>query len=81
MKAKISETNRANTSATQKIFSQREAAALFGVSIATWKRYVAAGRVPRPIQLGPRRVGWLDHELAQTQEVWRKARDGSSIGR
>ena len=66
--------------ATQKIYSQRQAAALFGVSLATWKRYVTAGRVPRPIQLGPRRVGWLDHELAATQEGWRKIRDERVVG-
>ena len=78
MKAKRAETIAAAVPITQKIHTQREAAALFGVSIATWKRYVSAGRVPRPIQLGPRRVGWLDHELAATQRALREQRDGQS---
>ena len=76
MKTKLTETNTVASPITQKVYSQREAAALFGVSLATWKRYVAAGRVPRPIQMGPRRVGWLDHELAATQEALRRVRDG-----
>jgi predicted DNA-binding transcriptional regulator AlpA len=80
MKAKRAESNAVASPITQKVYSQREAAALFGVSIATWKRYVAAGRVPRPIRMGPRRVGWLDHELAATQEALRKVRDGQCVG-
>ena len=80
MKAKRAETNTVALPITQKVYSQRGAAALFGVSIATWKRYVAAGRVPRPIQMGPRRVGWLDHELAATQEGLRRIRDGQYVG-
>lgn len=75
MKAKGPQLTSSAAPATQKIYSQRQAAALFSVSLATWKRYVAAGRVPRPIQLGPRRVGWLDQELAATQEAWCKIRD------
>jgi predicted DNA-binding transcriptional regulator AlpA len=80
MKAKRAESNAVASPITPKVYSQREAAALFGVSIATWKRYVAAGRVPRPIRMGPRRVGWLDHELAATQEALRKVRDGQCVG-
>lgn len=59
---------------TEKIHTMREAAALFGVSIATWKRYVAAGIVPKPVQIGPRRIGWLDSELAAKQDEWRLMR-------
>lgn len=59
---------------TEKIHTMREAAALFGVSIATWKRYVAAGIVPKPVQIGPRRIGWLDSELAAKQDEWRAKR-------
>ena len=81
MKAKPAKTNAVTSPITQKVYSQREAAALFGVSIATWKRYFAAGRVPRPIQLGPRRVVWLDHELASTQEALRQVRDGQWLGK
>ena len=80
MKAKPAEANAVTSPITQRVYSQREAAALFGVSLATWKRYVAAGRVPRPIQMGPRRVGWLDHELAATQDALRRVRDGQRAG-
>lgn len=55
----------------QRIYSAREAAKLFSVSLATWNRYVAADLVPRPIQLGPRRVGWLEGELAAAQHMRR----------
>lgn len=59
----------------QRIYSAREAAKLFSVSLATWNRYVAANRVPRPIRLGPRRIGWIESELAASQQVWRDRRD------
>ena len=59
----------------QRIYSAREAAKLFSVSLATWNRYVAADLVPRPIRLGPRRVGWLEAELAAAQHTWRERRD------
>ena len=55
----------------QQVFRQREAAALFGVSVSTWKRYVAAGLVPQPIRLGPRRVGWLERDLIAVQDALR----------
>ena len=60
------------------IYTAREAAKLFSVSLATWNRYVAANRVPRPIQLGPRRIGWLESELAAAQQGWRDRRDMSA---
>ena len=59
----------------ERIYTAREAAKLFSVSLATWNRYVAANRVPRPIQLGPRRIGWLESELAAAQQGWRERRD------
>ena len=59
---------------TEKVHTLRQAAALFGVSVATWKRYVAAGIVPAPVRIGPRRIGWLDSELAAKQDEWRKQR-------
>ncbi len=64
-------------SPAERIYTAREAAKLFSVSLATWNRYVTANRVPRPIQLGPRRIGWLDSELAAAQQVWRDRRDMS----
>ena len=59
----------------ERIYTAREAAKLFSVSVATWNRYVAANRVPRPIRLGPRRIGWLESELAASQQAWRDRRD------
>ena len=53
----------------QRIYSAREAAKLFSVSLARWNRYVAADRVPRPIRLGLKRVGWLEGELAAAQQA------------
>lgn len=65
----------------EKIYSCREAAKLFGVSVATWNRYVTAGLVPQPLQLGPRRVGWLASELAAVQEQRRLERDARLLRR
>ncbi|MFM9941615.1 MAG: helix-turn-helix transcriptional regulator [Hyphomicrobiaceae bacterium] len=59
----------------ERIYTAREAAKLFSVSLATWNRYVAANRVPRPIRLGPRRIGWLESELAASQQAWRARRN------
>lgn len=61
------------------VYRQREAASLFGVSVSTWKRYVAAGLVPQPVQIGPGRVGWLDSDLAAIQEAWRRQRDDGHV--
>ena len=62
----------------QRIYSAREAAKQFSVSLATWNRYVAANRFPRPIRLGPRRIGWLESEHAAAQQGWRERRDTSA---
>jgi predicted DNA-binding transcriptional regulator AlpA len=62
----------------QRIYSAREAAKLFSVSLATWNRYVAANRVPHPIKMGPRRIGWLESELAAAQQALRERRDGGN---
>lgn len=62
----------------QQIYRQREAASLFGVSVSTWKRYVAAGLVPPPVQIGPGRVGWLHSDLVATQEAWCRQRGGKT---
>jgi predicted DNA-binding transcriptional regulator AlpA len=59
----------------ERIYTAREAAKLFSVSLATWNRFVAANLVPQPIQLGPRRIGWLEGELAAAQQAWRERRD------
>jgi predicted DNA-binding transcriptional regulator AlpA len=43
---------------TERILSMAQAAQLLGVSIATFRRLVRAGKLPPPIQLSERRVGW-----------------------
>ena len=73
--AKTQTTSEAVQRQAERIYTAREAAQLFSVSLATWNRYVAADRVPRPIQLGPRRIGWLEGELAAAQQAWRERRD------
>lgn len=62
----------------QQVYRQREAASLFGVSVSTWKRYVLAGLMPPPVQIGPGRVGWLHNDLVATQEAWRRQRGGET---
>jgi predicted DNA-binding transcriptional regulator AlpA len=71
-------TTRTTINPAERIYTAREAAKLFSVSLATWNRYVAANRVPRPIRLGPRRIGWLESELAAAQQGWRDRRDMSA---
>lgn len=46
----------------------RNAAALFGLSVRTWRRLDAAGGCPRPLRLGGA-VRWSPDELA----AWRDA--------
>jgi predicted DNA-binding transcriptional regulator AlpA len=75
---KAATSTRTTTIPAERIYSAREAAKLFSVSLATWNRYVAANRVPRPIRLGPRRIGWLESELAAAQQGWRDHRDMSA---
>jgi predicted DNA-binding transcriptional regulator AlpA len=41
----------------------RAAAALYGVSLATWHRWHAGGRVPAPVRIGAT-VRWRREELA-----------------
>jgi predicted DNA-binding transcriptional regulator AlpA len=71
-------TTRTTINSAERIYTAREAAKLFSVSLATWNRYVAANRVPRPIRLGPRRIGWLESELSAAQQGWRDRRDMSA---
>lgn len=41
-----------------------------GVTRTTLWRWVKAGRFPKPVQLGPQAVGWLEHEI----DAWLEAR-------
>jgi prophage regulatory protein len=43
-----------------------------GLSRSTLYEQMAKGRFPRPVQLGPRAVGWLSGEV----DTWTRARIG-----
>lgn len=43
---------------------------LGGITRSTLWRWVKAGRFPKPVQLGPQAVGWLEHEI----DAWLEAR-------
>ena len=48
-----------------RILSARQAAELFGVSVATFRRLYWAGKLPPPIQLSERRLGWRVRDLIE----------------
>ena len=61
-----------------KVISPREVREKLGVSSTTLERIIADRNrgFPAPVQLGSRRIGYLDHEVlawAQAQVVKRKA--------
>jgi predicted DNA-binding transcriptional regulator AlpA len=47
------------------LVSARRAAALCGVSVATWHRWNAAGRCPAPLRVTPGSVRWRAEELRE----------------
>jgi predicted DNA-binding transcriptional regulator AlpA len=46
-----------------RIVSAAQAAAYWGVSLPHWRRLYRAGRVPRPIKIGDRKLGWRAGDL------------------
>jgi prophage regulatory protein len=70
------------------LLSGRLAAALCGVSLATWHRWAAAGRCPAPLRLSPGCVRWRAQELAAwiaaacpDRRTWEALRSGQESGR
>ena len=59
----------------ERVRNARQSAAVFGVSLSTWKRGVGEGRYPRPVMISPGRVGWLDSELMACLDGLRQQRD------
>ena len=57
----------------KKILRRSEVEARFGVSRSTIYAWMARGDFPRPVQLGPRAVGWLETEI----ERWLHTRNGT----
>jgi predicted DNA-binding transcriptional regulator AlpA len=47
-----------------RILSSETAAAYWGVSVSHWRRLYRAGKVPRPIKVGERKLGWRAGVLA-----------------
>lgn len=48
---------------TERFLGRREVLRRLGVSQTTLYRWLDAGAFPRPVPMGPRRVGWLESEL------------------
>ena len=51
-----------------RVLSARQAAEMFGVSIATFRRLHWSGKLPSPIQLSERRLGWRVRDLLEHLE-------------
>lgn len=61
---------------TPQIVKRPEVEAATGLSRSSLYRLAAAGQFPRPIQLGPRAVGWRADEIAAWIEQRTAERDG-----
>jgi len=48
---------------TDRILRRREVQALTGLSRSTIYQYIANGKFPRPVALGPRAVGWRESDI------------------
>ena len=46
-----------------RILSAKQAAELLGLSVATFRRLHWSGRLPAPVQLSTRRIGWKLRDL------------------
>jgi hypothetical protein len=65
-----------------RVLDAATASAFWGVSLPHWRRLYRAGKVPRPIKIGERKLGWCIGPLADALAV--RAGDGvvgaASIG-
>lgn len=48
----------------ERIIDAKLSAAFWGVSLPHWRRLYRAGKVPRPIKIGERKLGWRVGALA-----------------
>jgi predicted DNA-binding transcriptional regulator AlpA len=46
-----------------RILGAKQAAAFWGLSLPHWRRLYQTGRVPAPIKIGERKVGWRMGDL------------------
>lgn len=51
-----------------------------GRSRSSWYEDIAAGRAPRPIPIGPKARGWLEHEIDGYIGARIEARDAAAQG-
>lgn len=58
------------------ILKRRAVEAVTGLSRSSVYRLAAAGQFPKPIQIGPRAVGWRADEIDRWIEERTAARDG-----
>ena len=49
----------------ERILSVAQGAQLYGISIATFRRLKRAGKLPPPLQLSERRIGWRVRDLIE----------------
>jgi predicted DNA-binding transcriptional regulator AlpA len=52
----------------ERVLSAYQAAELFGISVATFRRQYWAGKTPSPIRLSERRLGWRVRDLLEHLE-------------
>jgi prophage regulatory protein len=78
----------ADTPLSPLLLTARQAAALCGVSLATWHRMVSAGRCPAPLRLSPGCVRWRREDLAEwirlgcpPRREWEALRSAQPSGR
>ena len=55
------------------LLSWRKLQPMISVSRTTWWRLIRAGKAPRPIQVSPGRVAWLDTDILDWLEAQRAA--------
>ncbi len=60
----------AKTPPALKILRLPEVIARVGLKRASIYHHISEGNFPKPVPLGPRAVGWLDHEI----DVWLRQR-------
>jgi predicted DNA-binding transcriptional regulator AlpA len=49
----------------ERVLSAKQAAALYGVSIATWRRMQWNQKIPPPMKVSDRRLGWRVRDLIE----------------
>lgn len=60
-----------------KILRLPEVIARVGLKRASIYHHISEGRFPKPVPLGPRAVGWLEHEIDEWLRQRLKSRDAS----